>query len=177
MAEVFTEELKNIFKLAKKLELSGETDLSKRLCQKCVETVSFYQGEDILSLFYGDGIYEKIHDMSDAMNYVFIARCAMNAYDVIYSKNPISYSASSWAKKDKNASNKLMRDFFEWVKKPNRSILSSDCKYFRKLLDTMTDSENVYFKVADHLLTYSLIDIIKMLINGSVTITSDGELR
>ena len=177
MAEVFTEEYKTIFKLAKKLEILGETESSKKFCQKCVEAISSYNGEDVLSLFYGEQIYDKMRSMEDAMNYVFIARCARNAYDVIYSKNPISYGASSWAKKDKNASNKLMRDFFDWIKKPNRTVLSSDCKYFRKLLDAMTNSENTYFKVADHLLTYTIIDIIKMLINGSVTLTSEGELR
>ena len=177
MAEVFTEEYKTIFKLAKKLEILGESESAKKLCQKCVETISFYNGEDVLTLFYGEQIYDKMRSMEDAMNYVFIARCARNAYDVIYSKNPISYEASSWAKRDKYASNKLMRDFFDLVKKPNRTILSSDCKYFRKLLDAMTDSENTYFKVADHLLTYTIIDIIKMLVNGSVTLTSEGELR
>ncbi len=177
MAEVFTEEYKTIFELAKKLELVGEAESAKKLCRKCVETVSFYNGEDVLVLFYGDTVYDKMHNMEDAMNYVFIAQCARNAYDVIYSKNPISYGAGSWAKKDKTACNKLLRDFFDWLKKPNRSVLSSDCKYLRKLLDAMADSDNVYFKVADHLLSYTLIDIIKMLVNGSVTVSAEGELK
>lgn len=176
MTEVFSEEIKNIFSIAKQLELTGEIELSKSLCLKCVKAVAFYNGTDVLTMFYGDGIYEKMRDEGDALNYVFIARCAMSAYDVVYSKNSAYAAAGSWAREDTSESNQLLKDFFVWLSRPNRSVSASDCKYFKKLTDAMSRPDEVRFKMSQNIVYRSFTEIIKMLVNGSAKITADGTL-
>lgn len=177
MAELFDEQLKEALENAQKLKLAGEDDLSKQMCLKCVEKVAMYNGTDLISLFYGDKVYNEIKDVTDAIKYVFIAKCAMNAYDMIYSKNPASYSASSWAKCDKSASDKPLRGFFEWLQRRNRSVEEKDCNQFKVLLNAMVESDRIHFKMSDRVAQLSLLEIIGMVVSGSITITSDGELR
>lgn len=177
MAEVFDEQIKEVLENAQKLKLAGEDDLSKQMCIKCVEKVAVYNGTDLISLFYGNKVYDEIKDVTDAIKYIFIAKCAMNAYDVIYSKNPASYSASSWAKCDKSASDKPLRGFFEWLQRQNRPVEEKDCNQFKVLLNAMAESDRIHFKMSDRVAQLTLIDIISMIISGSIIITSDGELR
>lgn len=177
MIEVFDEQLKEALENAQKLKLSGEEELSKQMCLKCVEKVALYNGVDLIALFYGDKAYEEIKDVADALKYIFIAKCAMNVYDLIYSKNPASYSASSWAKCDKKNSNRSLRGFFEWLQRRNRSVEEKDCNQFKILFNAMADSDNICFKMSDRVAQLSLVDILRMIVSGSITITSDGELR
>lgn len=177
MAEVFDEQIKEALENAQKLKLSGEDELSKQMCLKCVKKVATYNGNDLIELFYGNKVYDEIKDVTDAIKYIFIAKCAMNAYDMIYSKNPASYSASSWAKSDRSASDKPLRGFFEWLQRRNRSIEEKDCNQFKVLLNAMAESDRIHFKMSDRVAELSLIDIISMIVSGSITITSDGELR
>lgn len=177
MIEVFDEQLKEALENAQKLKLAGEEELSKQMCLMCVKKVTSYTGVDLIELFYGEQVYEEIKDVTDALKYIFIAKCAMNAYDLIYSKNPASYSASSWAKCDRNNSNRPLRGFFEWLQRRNRSVEERDCNQFKILLNAMVDSDNIYFKMSDRVAQLRLVDILSMVVSGSITITSDGELR
>ncbi len=177
MIVVFDEQLKEALENAQKLKLAGEEELSKQMCLKCVEKVALYNGIDLISLFYEDKVYDEIKDVPDALKYIFIAKCAMNAYDLIYSKNPASDSASSWAKCDKNNSNRPLRGFFEWLQRRNRSVEERDCNQFKILINAMVDSDNIYFKMSDRVAQLPLVDILSMIVSGSITITSDGELR
>ena len=177
MIEVFDEQLKEALENAQKLKLAGEELLSKQMCLKCVKKVALYNGVDLFALFYGEQSYDEIKDVADALKYIFIAKCAMNAYDLIYSKNPASYLASSWAKNDKNNSNRMMCGFFNWLQKKNRSVSEQDCNQFKILINAMVDSDNISFKMSDRIAQFTLVDIISMIVSGAITITSDGELK
>ena len=41
----------------------------------------------------------------------------------------------------------------------------------------MAESDRIHFKMSDRVAQLTLIDIISMIISGSIIITSDGELR
>lgn len=177
MSEVFEEQIKEALENAQKLKLSGETELSKQMCLKCVKKVASYNGEDLIALFYGDDAYNEIKDVADALEYIFIVKCAMSAYDLIYSKKSANNSALSWAKRGGNNSNRELQGFFEWLQMRNRSVEENDCNRFKVLINAMLDSDNVYFKMSDRVADLNLIDIIKMIVSGPIISISNGELK
>ncbi len=176
MDEVFGQQIKEALDYAQKLKLSGEDELSGQLCLECVKKVSLYHGEDILSLFYGENVYSHISDVSDAAKYIFISKCAERVYDRIYplksSKSPTGF----WAKKTAAESNSNLCVFFQWLQKSNRRAEAGDCGYFKKLLNGLSKVEIVYFKMAERVQQMTLLEIVRGLVQGSVTYAG-GELR
>jgi predicted PP-loop superfamily ATPase len=177
MSEVFNEQLKEALENAQKLRLAGEEELSKQMCMKFVKKVALHNGVDLIVLFYGEQAYSEIKGVTDALKFIFIAKCAMQVYDLIYSKNPASYSACQWAKRDKNNSDRQLQSFFEWLQRQNRQVEEKDCNQFKILLNAMANSDNVNFKMSDRVAQLSLVNIVSGLVSGSIIITSDGELR
>ena len=177
MNDIFNEQIKEALENAQKLKVVGEIELSRDLSIKAAKKVSSYHGVDLIGLFYGEQAYEKIQDASDAAKYIFISKCAMNVYDVIAPRGAANSSSSAWAIPDNTNSNKQLRDFFAWLQKPNRKVETEDCTYFKMLLNAMSSFDNLYFKMSNRVQQFTLIEIIRMLVLGELSITSNGELR
>lgn len=167
--KIFSEEIKEILAIVPQLRAVGEVDLAKKLCRKCVENVSIQNNTDLLELFYGNSVYDKLDDESDAMTYIFMARCLSDLYNIILPK-------ISWGKNDSRNSNAAMRAFFEWLTKLDRKPSEKDVDYLKKALMTLTQSDVVSFKVAEHIKNFTLIEIVPMLVNGIIHVSSSGEL-
>ena len=103
MAEVFSESEQGVFRLAKQLELCGERALALELCEKCVRRAALCRGQDVLVLFYGENVYRGLHGIGDAMEYVFIARCAARVYDAVAEKTSVAPSGTSARSSTKTA--------------------------------------------------------------------------
>ncbi|MGN0813408.1 MAG: hypothetical protein ACI4MQ_07870 [Candidatus Coproplasma sp.] len=177
MSKVFDKQITEALDNAQKLKLAGEEELSTLMCQKIVKKVAVYNSVDLITLFYGEEAYSDVQDVADALKYVFIIKCAMQAYDAVYSKNSANYGAASWAKRDKTNSNRDLRRFFEWLQRRDKKVDERDCNQFKVLINLMSNSDNVYFKMSDRVAQMTLVDIISMIVSGSVSVSSDGELR
>ncbi len=175
MNDIFNEETKKALENAQRLKHAGEPELSRLMCVHCVEKNANYHDEDLISLFYGQGAYDEIKDATDAAKYIFIAKCARNVYDAIAPQNPASYSASPWARVS-NVSNKQFKDFFTWLQKRNRHVETTDCNYFKGILKAYMSIDEINFKMSDYVKDYSLLEIVRMLVSGAITINNSGEL-
>lgn len=174
---VFTEECKEILRLAKKLSLSGHEELSRNLCLKLVKSNAYHDGRDVLKLFYGYQVYNKMLCVEDALNFLLIINCAKFTYDKIFMKQPINYGANAWATRDNTRSNDKLKEVFYWLGTRDRSVLINDTLYFRKLINVMQGSETVSFKVDSFLCDCNLIEIIEGLTSGTIELTNKGELK
>ncbi len=167
--KIFSEEIKEILAIVPQLRATGEVELAKELCRKCVEQVSIQSNIDLLELFYGNFVYDKLDDESDAETYIFVARCLSELYNRRLQKMP-------WVENDSRNSNAAMRSFFEWLAKSDRKPCEKDVDYFRKVLMTLTQSDIVSFKVAEHIKNYTLAEVVSLLVNGTIKVSSSGEL-
>lgn len=176
MSEVFSEEIKQGFVLAKRLELIGETNLAMQLCTKCVEAVAYCNGVDLLQLFYGANVYNDINTISDAMNCAFVARCAEEAYNSIYSKLSMDSCSGAWAKRGVVTDCPMLVEVFEWLQRSDRKPDDRDVRYFERIIKSMKDADAIHFKIASRLTSYKPVDIIRGLVQGSVFVARDGGL-
>lgn len=176
MIDVFSEEMLASLSEAEKLRAAGEEDLSRRLSRMCAEEAAQHRGEDVLCLFYGDGVYGRIRNVADATACVFIAACAKQAYDVIAPKTPLSSGAGAWAKAGDSSNNAQMQKFFRWVSGGGRAVKADDHRYFRELMHAQLAAEDVYYKVSATASRYTLVEIVRRLVAGSLTLHSDGEI-
>ena len=176
MGQVFSDDVKNIFILAKKLQLADEADNAELLWRKCVITLAQHDGEDVLKLFYGDSVYDCIDTLDNAIAAAYITRCAIDVYDAMRETNPVNAATKQWARKDKKDSNRELKNFFRWLQRQNRPVSNRDAMQFKGALRAIL-SGNIKFKVSDSLASYTLINIIKLIVNGSVTVTDTGELK
>lgn len=177
MSNIFDDQMKEALENAQKLKLIGEPELARIMSVKCVERAAQYNNEDLICLFYGNNAYQDIKDAADAARYIFIVKCAINAYDMIARVNPAAASSSPWAVRDVNNSNRQLWDFFAWLQLRNRRVEATDHVHFKRLLDAVSASERAHFKMSENIERLSLLDIIKKLVSGSITITGNGELR
>lgn len=176
MGKVFSEELTASLAEAEKLRMAGEETLSRTLCRLCAEEAAQYRGEDMLCLFYGEGIYDRIRSVGDAMLCGYIAACAKEAYSVIAAKNPISAPVGAWAKQSQGSNNSHMLRFFRWLNTFGRSVTVKDAGVFKELILAQLEPEKVSYKVAPSLTHCSLVEIVRKLVSGSVTLQSGGDL-
>lgn len=166
---IFSVEIKEILAVVPQLRAAGETELAKNLCRKCVEYVSVQNNTDLLVLFYGNGVYDALCDEIDAATYIFAAGCLAELYGVILSK-------IRWARYTAKSSNAAMRSFFEWLAKPNRKPCEKDIDCFKQAIRALTQSDVVDYKYADRLGYLSLIDVVSMVVNGTIRVSNNGEL-
>lgn len=177
MSDIFSDQIKEALENAQKLKIVGETELSKKISIKAAKKVSNYNNVDLIGLFYGEGAYERIQDASDAAKCIFISKCVKNVYDVIAPRKAANSSSSAWAIADTTNSNKQLRDFFAWLQKRGREVKAEDCTYFKMLLNVMSGCDKPYFKMSDRVRKFTLIEIIRKLVSGEISITDNGELR
>lgn len=171
---IFAGQMTEALKNAKKLELAGERELSKQMCIKCVKKAASHNNFDIVALFYGDRVYDDIKNVADAAKCIFIAKCAIEAYNVIYSKSPANSAISPWAKIDKWYSDGTALAFFEWLQQSNRKVDQYDCNRFKSFMTAL--SKPVSFKMSDRVAQMSLFEIVRKIVSGSINI-ANGELR
>lgn len=177
MSNIFDDRIKEALENAQKLQLIGEPELAKAMSVKCVKKVAQYQNEDMIALFYGEEAYQKIENAADAAKYIFIVKCAINAYDMMMRFDSAASSHNAWAVRDENNSNKQLWDFFLWLKLGNRSVEETDHEHFRRLLNALSALERPHFKINARVEQKSLLDIIRGLVSNSITITNNGELK
>ena len=176
MNNIFDEQMKEALAIAKNLELVQEKELARVMGIKCVEKAANYNGEDLIALFYGMSAYEKIRDVADAVRYVFVAKCAANVYDMIARVGAAS-SAAPWAVRDSGHSDRRLWDAFTWLQMRGRGVESGDVNQFHQLLSALGANERPHFNMTDRIAQFPLLDIIKGLVSGSITISNTGELR
>ncbi len=176
MADIFDEQIREALGYAQTLKLAGEYDLSEKMCRKIVKKIAVYNGTDLIELFYGRNAYDQIRDAADAAKFIFICHCARNAYDMIACRESANSSVSAWATPDKS-SNRHMREFFEWLSRRDRRVEEYDCNHFKSLLLALDSYDVIRFKMTDRVKGLSLKEVISGLVNGYLSITSEGELR
>ena len=118
-----------LLKHAMRMEKNGMTDIANQLCLKCLKTEAIADdGEDMLSLFYGEDIYNSIDSVRNTLDAILVARCALELYDEIRALNPASTSDNSttWATRDEENSENRFVNFFSWLTRPRNEILISD---------------------------------------------------
>lgn len=177
MNELFSKQIQEALENAQRLKIIGETELSQELCVKTVKKISKYHDVDLIEMLYGEQAYGRIQNAADAAKYVFIAKCIANVYDVIVALDAADSLASPWAVADSSNSNQQLRDFFLWLKKPNRKVEMEDCSYFKMLLNVEKVSDPPHIKMSGWIQHLTLLDIIPMIVSGKITINNHGELR
>ena len=174
--DIFTSEIKEGLEIAQKLRLAGMYEPADAFCRRFVKQAAQRHGVDILELFYGKGVYDKINGESEAAEYIFIAKCAGVLYDQMLAQNPASRDAGAWAIRDITRSQADMREFFEWLSRSRREPIPSDVTYFKRAMRALSNPSRLFFKMRDRVANYSLVEIVKGLTNGRVTI-KEGELQ
>ncbi len=177
MAEVFSESEQGVFRLAKQLELCGERALALELCEKCVRRAALCRGQDVLVLFYGENVYRGLRGIGDAMEYVFIARCAARVYDAVAEKTSVARGGNAWAKRASEMNNKQLAAFFRWLEKPDRPLSAGDGRYFHLVLEAMKDPDRVFYTLSARLMTRSFLEIVQMLVSHEATVSEGGGLQ
>ena len=177
MSALFDERMKEALAFAKKLELAGEMDLSRQMCVRCVEKVAIYNNEDLLKLFYGNSVYDKLQRVTDAMKYIYIASCLMDVYNLISSKSPANNTGNAWAKSGSTSSNAQLVTVFEWLSHSGRNVERKDSEHFKKIMRELSKPETIDFQMSTAMERYTLLSIIKGLVDGYISVSRTGELK
>lgn len=174
MAQIYQDEIKRAIEYGKRLESLGEQKLARDLYVKCVRYVSSYRNTDILQLFYGRTVYDKIQSASDAVNFIYAATVAERFYDLIAAKNPADSGVSAWAECAAHTDSAGAR-FLEWLSRTGRTPSAGDAAYFQEMYLAVRDG-GLKVKMCDGVRGMRPEYIFKELTAGTVKI-SGGELR
>lgn len=177
MNDVFTGEVKSLLKAAYKLHEAGEPAIAKEMCIKCVKNVAKHKKVDVLTYFYGDKIYFKLSTPEDAIRYVYMAKCAAEAYDAIEPLGSARSTDRPWATISTSASDESLCEVFRWLRDSEKELADEDAGYFEALIKAAKNRNKVQFKLAEKLKGVKLVDIIPLVVNKMRMITEDGELR
>ena len=177
MSTVFDTHTEKALRNAQRLMSAGETEVAVDLTVKTVKKNVLHKGKDMLEMFYGRHVYEEIKSPADGAKYIFISKCAADAYSALEGKNQANSNALPWAKKDNLASDSRLQDVFLWLQKRNRSIEDADNIYFKKMVSVLEDPRGICFKMSERIASIKPLDIVRQLVLGSITITNNGELR
>lgn len=176
MNDIFNSEIKSVLQTAARLYACGDDSRARKICVSCVKDIAKYNGNDILSFFYGSKIYDFLQTPDDAAKYIYIASCAKKAYAAIDSLGSAADSGQPWAIADDSESDQSMTEFFKWISS-DRRIVDSDVKYFEILVKAAKNRGKVHFKMVDKLKKMKLTAILSLLVSRSRMISEDGELR
>lgn len=140
MKQLFEENERKGLAYARLFERTGNRALALGLAKKCLEEGSFYRGVsqtvDLLRFFYGQEVYSAIESVSDAMEALFIVRCAKAAYRSFEGKSSAD-AAGKWGK-SASATDPELSEFFLWVQRAGRKPAARDEEQFKRLLSLMS---------------------------------------
>ena len=175
MSNLFNNELRTALRLAHNLIEAGDSETAAEIYINCVSDVAKHGDKDVLIFFYGNTVYKDLNSAIDAAKYIFIAKCAKDAYLAI---EPLGIAAGSdkpWAIPSTDQSDEQMCEVFEWLSTKERNLEEDDFKYFNTLTKAAKNRSKIHFKMTEKL-KRTLIDIIRAVINGTRGIHG-GELR
>ena len=169
--ELFDNKTKKILEYANRFRRAGESDVARDICYKCIIGLANVKGRDLLETFYGASVYNYLETEADAAVYIMILQCLKNLYSIIEYKD-------SWVDVTALRCDLNMKDFFEWLSKPNKKPTQEDVGYIRKALKLLTNSKGVRYLMSSYIKNknFPLILIIEKIVSGEITISSNGEL-
>ena len=173
---IFDDDVKQMINCAQRLEIAGECVAAQSLYKGIVQEVANRNGYDMISLFYGESVYDSINTKDDAINAIFIAKCAFNVYDAMNTTNPASSGTGAWAKIDGNRVDVSMRKFFEWLQKSRSKPTPDDSLHFKDAVRALSGTNTLYYKMSDVFMGYPLISIVQGIVDKSIKLGRDGEL-
>lgn len=164
--------------LSAKLKIDN-SQISKELLVKCVQSVSEVQGEngktvDSLMIFYGDGVYDDLCDTHRAIDYLFIANITAGTYATLYAKKPAKEEVGCWVTCDPDLGSKKLKDFFKWLGTPNRKLNREDgnkIRAFQSWIDSPTPLE---CEMRESTAKMSPVQVIKGITYGTIRVSGDG---
>ncbi|MDR2091169.1 MAG: hypothetical protein LBP62_05910 [Clostridiales bacterium] len=134
MAEVFEDGIKKALKFAQKLADCGENEASLSLCVKCVKKAADMNGTDLISKVYGEAAYSKITRTTDAIMYIFIAKCAARAFEALQLKGGNLADLT----KTNGAKARAANDFSSWLNESGKRVDYKDAERFKKFCDALS---------------------------------------
>jgi hypothetical protein len=177
MSELFNNKMKTALQTVYNLELANELDMAKKMYVRIIKSVADYNKVDVLTYFYGSGIYESVAKFDDAILYVFIAKCARNAYAAIEPLGSAVGSGNPWAVDSDDECDEEFLEVLRWLNEKGRAVEEDDSKMFKILIKMSRDKNKKSFQLAEKLKKMKLIEIIPLIVNGNRTVTEDGEIR
>ena len=177
MSNLFNNELRTVLRVAHNLNEAGERQLAEDIYVSCVkDAAKLNNGKDVLTYFYGNKAYNELKSATDAARYIFIAKCARDAYAAIESLGSAQGSDKPWAVPSNDESDEELCEFFEWLSTKDRVIEDDDDRYFNILARVAKNRNKIRFKMADKLKKIKLVEIIPLVVGGIRGIFG-GELR
>ncbi len=173
--EVFRGEVKTALENAVRLKGAGEDALSRELCLLCAKQEAKAAGEDLLILFYGKGVYDKLNDASDAARYIFIAKCAERVYHTLKTKKPASDRVAPWA--TRGAVSPVLAQILSWLTAQGRTPEVTDSAVMKDLLRLLLSGEPVSLAMSSRIEGMPPLEIVRGLTEGRIKLSRTGELK
>lgn len=168
-ASIISEDVKEKLAVANAVE-STYPEIAQNLYRGIVEQAD---RNSLLPLFYGKRAYELIDSIEDAINGLFVLKCAMDVYTLIQYKGKMG-QLDAWAQ-NKMSNDDNFRSFFAWVGSAKGKISPDDHKPLKALKNAMQE-QNRSFCVSATVQNLTLVEIIQGLSDGNIKLQG-GELK
>ena len=174
MENIFNDRIRQIIEYAQRLEALEEHELAIKICKMLVKREATYDEVDLIEVFYGKRAYEAIHKVADAVRYIFIVKCAVEAYEIVSTRRAVDSGVLPWSKD--GVCNQSIKKCFTWLQKRNRQVEGEDVEYYRLLVKVFKGNEIPTYKVSGKHRGADLVNIISGLVSGKIVVKDDGEL-
>ena len=177
MSNLFNNEVRTALRVAHSLNEAGEREMAEEIYVSCVkDAAKLHNGKDVLTYFYGNKVYSELKSATDAAKYIFVAKCARDAYAAIEPLGNAAGADKPWAIPSNDESDEELCEFFEWLSTKDRAVEDDDYRYFNILSRAAKNRNKIRFKMADKLKKMKLVEIIPLVVGGIRGIFG-GELR
>ena len=167
-----------VLKYAMSLEKSGLGRAAEGLFRKCAKAAATSDdGEDVLAMIYGDGIYNSIKNVRDSLDCILMAQCVSELYRELKERNPAASSfdsATAWAVRDNDITESAMVDFFSWLFRKKERVSPKDRTVIASAI--LAIREGILVKMDESVASMYPVSVVKGAVSGRITMVN-RELR
>ena len=158
-----------MLKYAARLESIGLSRPAEQLCLKCARSNALADdGEDLITLLYGESIYDSVKTAKDALDLILVAKCAAELYNEIKELNSATSTSLPWVTRDEEQSDRRLLDFFIWLGRRRDKVAAADKDRISSAIYAIRTGSRLMMD--DNSAATNPIQLIRFAARGSISI-------
>lgn len=176
--DIFNEKTKEIIECGVVFEgIEGGGETAIKMYQEAVRlnVLSFDDG-DVMELFYGNSVYEKITSATRAVEAICVAFELNKFYKGIQNIGSLLDNENGWAKAGVSSVAPL-KQFFTWLAKKDKAPCINDISVLKSVTKILEGGAKATYKItSSDIQGLDFFNLVERVLSGDISVGRDGDL-